>query len=388
MTHFFRVLRYVWIQYRNMNTLHYMTCLIHHYLFFRSISALGKISVHHISTKAAVAGNQQVILNLGQTLATNGTPMMFAKSFYVFIFFYFITINQFVAYSLQPGTSTSMRIGIRLILVPCILSLSEYIQTVLTRRSSVEYMKYRFIQLRIISLIHVVVLRFMVTNSKSIQEVAIITIFSCISEIVLRITYMQRFYITKVGYAFIFQKFNRFISNLKPRSLNLNSLQQRHSPMVDNLVCSEHRFSNQMSLKNENMNSWRKFQTGFRIWRNSSEGIVVNSFYNHQTNKNLQNEIQAIVALSLVSYLLHPIQQYLLFKTTSTIGDILSSAALQIIIEFITDITCPYIRQDQIPEIEFNFERILWQSLYNLPSLSVAIFISILSFIKNPEDFT
>ena len=228
----------------------------------------------------------------------------------------------------------------------------------------------------------------MVTNSKSIQEVAIITIFSCISEIVLRITYMQRFYMTRVLFAFFIEHANRFINNLKPRSLNLNSLQQRNSPIVDNLVCSEHRSSNQMSLKNENMNLWRKFQTEFRIWRNSSEGVLVNSFYNHQTNKNLQNEIQAIVALSLVSYLLHPIQQYLLFKTTSTIGDILSSAAFQIIIEFITDITCTYIRQDQIPEVEFNFERILWQSLYNLPSLSVAIFFTISSFMKNPEDFT
>lgn len=366
----------------------YLACLIHHYWFFRSISVLGKDSVDRTTNDAMKSGNKDFKLNRGQILATNGTPMMFAKTFYVFMMFYFITINQFVAYSLQPGTSTYMRIGTRIILVPCILSLSEYIQTVLTRGSSTEYLKHRFIQLRITSLIHVVVLRFMVSNSKNIQEVAIITIFSCVSEIILRITYMQRFYMTKFLFAYIKVHSNHFINNLKTRSLNVNGIQEKNRPMVDNLVCSEEHSINHKSLNGANLVSWKRFQTGFRRWRNSSEGMVVNSFYNHQTNKNSQNEIQAIIALSLVSYLLHPIRDYLLFKTTSATGEIMSSAGLQIVIEFITDIACTWIRQDSIPDIELNHRRILWQSLYSLPSLAVALFFTISSFMKDPEDYT
>eukprot|EP00002_Diphylleia_rotans_P036086 TRINITY_DN7924_c1_g1_i1.p1 TRINITY_DN7924_c1_g1~~TRINITY_DN7924_c1_g1_i1.p1 ORF type:complete len:616 (+),score=57.77 TRINITY_DN7924_c1_g1_i1:82-1929(+) len=384
----FNMLRNVVVKNGNISILYYLTCLIHHYWFLRSISVLGKDSVDLTTKDAMISGNKDFKLNRGQVLATNGTPMMFVKTLYIFLVFYFISIYQFVAYSLQPGTPTSMKIGTRLFIVPFILSLSEYIQTVLTRRSSAEYLKHCFIQLRITSLIHVVVLRFMVSNSKNIEEVAVITLFSCVSEIILRITYMQRFYLTKILFAYIKEQSNHFVSSLKHRSLNVNSRQEKNRPMVDNLVCSEEHSLNHTYLNGANLGSWKKFRTSFSRWRNSSEGIVVNSFYNHQTNKNLQNEIQAIIALSLVSYLLHPIRDYLLFKTTSSIGEILSSAGLQIVIEFITDIVCTWIRQDSIPVIELNLRRILWQSLYSLPSLTVAVFVTISSFMKNPEDYT
>eukprot|EP00002_Diphylleia_rotans_P039320 TRINITY_DN9096_c0_g1_i3.p1 TRINITY_DN9096_c0_g1~~TRINITY_DN9096_c0_g1_i3.p1 ORF type:complete len:533 (-),score=94.47 TRINITY_DN9096_c0_g1_i3:79-1677(-) len=299
---------------------------------------------------------------LDRYMCLDGTPRALAIGMLVFLIVYGITAK--VLLEKVAGQSLVHKIILRSIIFPAVFGLTSVLQYTLIIGKSLNLMERRMLQTGTLASIFTSLLRMMVVNSNSTEEMLILVFCSGVVEIVVRVSSQYRY-----------DLICRLESHLRRSIARL----RRHSTRV---------VSSNISSPQLQQSGRSTAPAGFLDLTTLENRSYLQAFRFRQTIDEAVFEVLLMISIPLVLFLIHPARRYTELETLADSRALLLSLVIQVPGELIVDFLSILLEAKFVGMPSIRPDRPIFLIIfYRSAIVSLALYFSVTAFTIFWTDF-